>query len=237
MLEAQSLWYRYKAEVWLSSSPQTAVVHNIMRTLRAIRNMGSLAYVSAPITTGKYWYNLQLENPSTDTRSLLEQAIKHNYLQGWIFVESLQKRIGHPILYPADLTPVHQKWEQAHFLALWLSIIAERCTEVHMLQDWEYSNGCVEEFTHVMQLRLGIPRHKDLAFYNTKEDEKSERERMRTIKVYDSAGCLINLEEGVQAIKKAAQWTIQNHFDASKLTRCVHLLQAAQNMLEQGFYQ
>ncbi|MBI3074690.1 MAG: hypothetical protein HYY92_00540, partial [Parcubacteria group bacterium] len=88
-LEQQSLWYQYKTAVWPRASGQKtevsgqmAVVHNIMRVLRAIRNQGGLAYVSVPITSGKYLYELKLQDSTARTQSgagaLLERAISHN---------------------------------------------------------------------------------------------------------------------------------------------------------------
>ena len=180
VLESRSLWYHYKAKVWPENSPQRDVVHNIMRVLRSIRNFKRLAYVSTPITSGKFICELRMSIPSLSGEELLERAMWQNHATAVAFVERLQKRMDCPILFPSDLTPAHQEWEQDHFQALWLSIIAEMCTEVHMAEGWEFSNGGVEEFVHVMQLRLGIPVHRDMLFFNTKGDESVERERMRT---------------------------------------------------------
>lgn len=238
-LEAKSLWYKYKTEVWLQETEQLAVVHNIMRVLRAIRNSGDLAYVSVAITSGKFLYELQLET-GLSRGELIERAIEHNYKTGWELVKDLEKRSGCPILYPADLTPIHQEWEQSHFQALWLSIIAEKCTELHMSEGWEYSNGGSEEFTHAMQLRLGIPKHKDLVFFNTKENEESERERMRNIKVYDHRGNPLSLDDGIFLIEESLSWLRDNDFDsrASKtLDNSLQLLHWTGDMIGKGFYQ
>jgi hypothetical protein len=239
-LEAKSLWYKYKSRVWNQKSEQTAVVHNIMRVLRSVRNSGQLAYVSVPITSGQYLYRLQLQYPSTDMAELITWAIEYNYQYGWDFVRNLAKRRDCPILYPADLTPVHQEWEQDHFQALWLSIIAEKCTELHMSKNWEFSNGAAEEFTHAMQLRLGLPKDQFLAFYNTKEDEKRERERMRSIKIYDHRGKLISLDRGYRAIEKSITWMREHGFGTiktMKLQNCLSLLDWTGNMLAKRFYQ
>ena len=147
-LESISLWYKYKTKVWFEKSEQTVVVHNIMRVLRAFHNSGNLAYASIPITTGKFLYNLRLNRPLMCKDAQVKMAIEHNYRAGWDFVDILRERRNCPILYPADLIPAHQEWEQAHFQALWLSIIAEKCTELHMSEGWEYSNGGSEEFVH-----------------------------------------------------------------------------------------
>ncbi len=237
LLESQSLWYRYKTGVWLEESNQSAVVHNIMRVLRAFHYRGKMAYVSVPITSGRYLYNLRLEQPQLSKERQLEIAIWDNYRFGLKFVEELQHRTTHPILYPADLTPVHQQWEQAHFQALWLSIIAEKCTELHMSEGWEFSNGGSEEFTHVWQLKLGLPKHKDLVFYNTKESEESERERMKNIVVYNHKGELLSISDGINAIFRSREWLAEHNLVSEKLEHCFDILCKTKELLELGFYQ
>jgi len=236
-LEKHSLWFKYKVPVWLANdSPQTVVVHNIMRVLRAIHSQ-ELAYISVPITSGRFLYLLKLEKPSTPPDTLLTEAIYHNYLLGLHFEEELKERVSFPILYPADLVPVHQEWEQAHFQALWLSIIAEKCTELHMCEDWEYSNGGSEEFVHAMQLKLGIPRHRDLAFWNTKEGEAASRERMRNIKIFNHEGTELTLDYGIRAIERSLAWIKEKGFEAKKLEVSLQLLRWTEGMLAKGFYQ
>lgn len=236
-LESRSLWYKYKTAVWLSDSEQTAVVHNIIRVLRAFRNYGDLAYVSIPVTSGKFLYNLRLKRPLMSKEEQLKRAIEHNYLAGLDFVENLETRRNCPILYPADLTPVHQQWEQAHFQALWLSIISEKCTELHMSEGWEYSNGGSEEFVHAWQLKLGLPRHKDLIFFNTKETEESERERMCNIRIYDHIGNRLTIEAGMVSLEQAILWLTENNFEPKTLQNFLGLLSWTKEMLDNKFYQ
>ena len=142
-----------------------------------------------------------------------------------------------PILYPADLVPIDQEWEQFHFQALWLSIIAEKCTEVYMAENWEYSNGGSEEFTHVMQLKLGLPKHKDLLFFNTKGEEKTERERMRKIRIYNHCGETLYINDGIRAIENSLAWLRDHNFTSDRLENCLRLLYWTGEMTEKGFYQ
>jgi hypothetical protein len=99
MLNEQSLWHNYKSAVWNTKSEQANTVHNIMRTLRAISNIPNLAYVSVPITSGKFFYELLLKG----TPDAMKEAISHNYLTGLKFVDELTQRLDCPIIYPADL--------------------------------------------------------------------------------------------------------------------------------------
>ena len=236
-LESISLWYKYKTAVWLKESAETTVVHNIMRVLRAIHGSSDLAYASIPVTSGRFLYELKQRKPLVLANIQIEEAIKHNYSFGWKFVEDIRARRTCPVIFPADLIPVHQKWEQVHFQSLWLSIIAEKCTEVHMAHGWEYSNGASEEFTHVMQLKLGLPKHNNLVFWNTKELIEVECERMRNILVYDDTGRVLSLSRGCKLIEKSLAWIKKNNFSAPVIKNCLDLLRLTENMLTQNFYQ
>lgn len=223
--------------MWLEESPQTAVVHNIMRVLRSVRNFGNLAYVSIPITSGKLLYEVMASNPHMEREEVLEQVMDENYHVGFSYVEAVRARRRCPVLFPADMVPAHQEWEQDHFQALWLSIIAEMCTEVHMSKGWEFSNGGVEEFVHVVQLKLGIPRHSHLVFYNTKEDETQARERMKNIALYDHNNQPLLVGRGVELIETALESISARGFTASRLENSLSLLQDTKRLLDEGFYQ
>ena len=237
-LEDISLWYHYKKAVWNTKTPQANTVHNIMRVIRALRTR-EMVYLSVPITSGKFLYDLLLENPGMDRTQAIPTAIQHNYAAGYELTRELS-RAGRPVplLYPADLTPIHEQWEQVHFQALWLSLIAEKCTAVYMMDGWEYSNGGCEEFTHVMQLRLGLPKSTlELFFINTIGDEKQERQRMRSIGVLDQEGSPITLATGLNRVEQAYAWITGHGFQAPKIAHCIELLKITQSLADAGFYQ
>jgi len=236
-LEENSLWLKYATEVFPQPTEQAVEINNIIRAIRCVHNFGDLAYISAPITSGKVLYDLQLENPSMSQEERLRLAMTYNYQHGLELVTTLQKSKRCPILYPADMVPVKKDWKQAHFQALWLSLIAEKCTEVHMGKGWEYSNGATEEFTHVMQLRLGIPKHSDIVFLNTKEDEQQERERMRNIRVYDDLGNPLSIDGGIGLMAESIGWVQKNGLDGSNLVHCLKILKWTRQMTKAGFYQ
>lgn len=199
--------------------------------------MTSLAYISVPITSGKLFYSLCLKDPKRDKQEVMKEVISANYLLGKKLVDKVAIRSKCPVLYPADLVPIHQKWEQAHFQALWLSILSEMCNELHLCKGWEYSNGGVEEFTHVMQLRLGLPKHPEYAFWNTKENEAKARKRMKMIKVFDHTGKELSLREGYELITNSVSWLLKKGFQSEKLKRCLKLLEWTELMTKKGFYQ
>ncbi|VVB83378.1 Uncharacterised protein [uncultured archaeon] len=262
-LEDNSLWYHYKSKVWPEESGQTYSVHNIVRTLRSIHNQGELAYMSMPITSGKilydelsqHLYSEELLNLVTSSASsaekykefpkfkdIIKTVMDKNYLLGVAFLEDLEKRINKPILFPADLFPRGEKWSQDNFQALWLTLISEKCSELHLCKDWEYSNGAAEEFTHVYQLRLGIPNGgfgaEDISpFFNTKEGIEKSRARMRNISVYDYQGNTVSLADGIKKIDEVISWLKSGPFNLGKIEKTRELLEWTFDMTEKGFYQ
>jgi hypothetical protein len=222
MLENISLWYGYKTRVWLDqSSPQTNIVHNIMRTLRSIR--ANFNYVSTPITSGEVLYSNRYSN--------MQDVIAHNIYEGTKFADEL-KDINN-ILLPSDLTPTdYYKWEQDHFQALWLSVIAEKCINVYMNNGWEYSNGCSEELVHAFQLKLGIPKHKDLAFFNTKESYDESLNRMKNINVYDRNRNLITIDSAIDLMNNSISVLEKKNINQPKLKRARDLLVETNNLLK-----
>ena len=236
-LEQISLWHRYKTRVWFEESETSKTVHNIMRLLRAVRFYGHVEYLSIPVTSGKVLYNLMRDQPQKTKGELIGTAIVENHALGFNEIGKLRNVISHPVIFPADLTPVHQKWEQAHFQALWLSIIAEFCTIVRMVKGWEYSNGACEELTHSFQLKLGIPKHPGMVFFNTKGDERVERARMRAIKVIDHNGKPITISDAIQKMQHAVEWITMSGFSAPNIEECIALLRIVRKKILLGIYQ
>lgn len=238
-LELHSLWCKYKKAVWGRQTPESATIHNTMRALRSIRHGGPLAYISVPITSGKKYYELLLDAPEMDKKLLMQEVIGHNYRLGWIQAEKVANRRKCSVLYPADLVPARQKWQQEDFQALWLSIIAEFCTEMHMCDGWNFSNGGIEELIHVFQLKLGEPHSGSLSspFYNTKGDHEKELDRMRNIAVFDHEGHPITMEDAHRGILAAQLWLAGHGFSTAHHVRCLEILEWTRMKLENGFYQ
>lgn len=237
-----SLWRKYKDQVWpvdagghsrdRAESESSVTIHNIARTVRSVRTSGRFGYVSVPITSGRAKYELLLAKPYISRQELYDTLIPRNYLLGRDTVERLVSSRDYPILYPADLTPVLQKWEQADFQALWLELIGSMCTELHMCEGWEFSNGGAEEFVHAMQLKLGPPTHPELVFWNTKKNESEEIARMKNVVVYDHLGRRINLAQGRSMIADSLSWMKQNGFAAPALERCLATLDETELLLK-----
>ena len=261
-LEKNSIWYKYKSKAWKEESPQANALHSIVRTLRSIHNQGELAYASIPLTSGITLYQEILKTTmSPATRAFLtgldstahkyklvprfkgikQNLFANNYNRGKEFVQDLENRIDKPILFPGDLYPKGEKWAEYHFQALWTTLISEKCSELHMIKDWEYSNGATEEFTHAHQLKLGIPQgdvgEGSSPFYNSVEGLEKSRQRMKNIKVYDHEGNILSINEGITKMEKSIDWIKKRSFYAPKLEKTLEILKWTDDMIKKGFYQ
>lgn len=221
MIEDISLWYKYKTKVWLDNSPQSVSVHNIVKVLRSVR--GTLNYISTPVTSGKWLYDQNREVP-------FDELINYNYLKGLEFLEELSDINN--LLLPSDLTPnFNFKWNQDHFQALWLTIIAEKAENVYMNDGWEYSNGCTEELVHTFQLRLNLPRHKDILFFNTKEKESDSIERMKNIKIFDRNRNEISIDQAIESLSKSIPYIQSKNHSVDKLITAKDCLEKTRDYL------
>jgi hypothetical protein len=207
-----------------------------MRALRSIHN-AEFSYVSVPITSGKCLYDSLSKNPQLKRDDVIDSVIAENYNRGVRFVEQIKKTRNTQIIHPAEFACARQSWGQDYFQAPWLSVIGELCSDVNMIKDWEYSNGCTEELTHAYQLRLGIPRHNQFIFFNTKKSENGERERMKNIAVYDHKGVPISIDDAVMKTQESIRWIDEHGFDSKRLKHCQELLCWTRDMLKNGFYQ
>jgi hypothetical protein len=266
LLEEKSLWYKYKFQVWPENNAQAFAVHNIMRTLRTIYNLKELGYISVPITSGKKLFDELGKLPVSSERlnfltgpastadkigvdsrfkKIINDVISDNFREGSKLCRELEKRLTKPFLYPAYFYPRGDKWSQDHFQALWLTLISELCTELHMSENWQYSSGASEEFTHVFQLKLGIPRggvsvkgQDDCSpFYNTKMTEEESRERMKNIAVFDHEGKPLSLEDGIKKINEVLPWIEDRGFNTMRLENARNLLIWTGDMIAKGYYQ
>ncbi|HYD03294.1 MAG TPA: hypothetical protein VEC16_03255 [Alphaproteobacteria bacterium] len=258
-LEEMSLWYKYKSAAWPKDGPvdqevtETGkTIHNIERTVRIFNNPQGFSYLSSPVTTGKIMYGLQREHGISEKthpdfrEKILMPAMNQNYQSALRFLDAVQKYnlTDKCTILPADLEPSRQRWSQPEFQALWLTMISEKASEMFMHDDWEYSDGASEEFTHVMQLKLGVPKNSYLAFYNTKEGYEKGLDRMKNIEVYGLGGDQfgyskksISLEDGIEKIEKSVKQINNWGFQAPKLENCLNLLYWTKEKLSEGFYQ
>jgi hypothetical protein len=199
----------------------TQSVHNILRVVRGIKNLGDVvAYISSPITTGKIYYESLFSNThlNISTKELIEQNL-NIVLQGLIKYD-----LKIPIIVPALFCPVMKDWEQVQFMYLWYSIIGEQCTEVRFFDDWHYSNGCVQEFTHAKQLLLGNISVGKILYMNPNESFEENDIRMKNMKTKTMNGFFISIDEGLTLIQWTRDYLNKNNIDTTIMNKCINIL-------------
>ena len=133
------------------------LVNLVMGTYRSLRN--DIAYVSMPITSGKNMYEVLLkkgvktleELKKVDPECIFKEIVKPNIERGLIAADNLNSKL--PVLAPSVFEGKSLRWTEKEYMTLWLEVIKERAREIHMSDDWEYSNGGVEEFALAQKMR------------------------------------------------------------------------------------
>jgi hypothetical protein len=120
-------------------------------------------YCSAPITSGKRnfeWLRAvgkdfeSVDNASDEERSIHAQhVIAANCEHARAVVARLRKERGEVIIDPTAF-PAVASWTQQDWLRFWGAVIERYASAVVFINDWQYSNGCAEEFLIAASLRL-----------------------------------------------------------------------------------
>lgn len=248
-----SIWRKYKTEVWYKKNDtRSEIIHDIARIVRGMPCSKGVGYLSTPITSGKQLYIMMQERGLKEhDKKVMADNIKINEEKGIEKIHDMMKYIDIPIIYPGAFFPVngydsYSKWETPQFMALWLTLIGENATALFMNDDWEYSNGCAEEFTHAVQMKLGYPTHPNILFSNPIEsiafDSRRQISRLEKIKIYEAKlvpggiisnhdaaknldGTIISAQEGMEKISNAIKDIRQMGFNPTNLEETLRILE------------
>jgi hypothetical protein len=169
-----------------------------LSALDCVLNGEKALYASAELTTGRRLYQL-LREMHLRTSAELKQALGEeeyrrriwdpNFAEALAFARDLRSRhSGALVLSPAPY--LIEGWSQPEYLSFWETVIRTRIQAVYLSADWEYSNGCVFEFS--VACDAGLP-------------------------TFDADGRPISLEEGKARIEAAARELERDGLDASGL--------------------
>lgn len=133
---------------------------HIIQPFDAIRNawrsaFGSrkVAYLSGPITTGirfiEWWSETGSRltlNSKAYSDGLRRQVIGPNENQLKVTAELLRAKGSEPVIEPASLFV--GQWSQQDYVNLWERFISDHASRILLMDGWEYSAGCAQEFCH-----------------------------------------------------------------------------------------
>ena len=130
------------------------ILNQIKATLSFAPTMigeGNVLYASSPITTGRRMYDRFQEHGATSVDELnrtvpgsSRDIMQKNIEDGRQFGNELRTQTGKLAIVPGEF--FGPGWAQEHYMSLWKQVINRYADEVHLNTNWEYSNGCAEEF-------------------------------------------------------------------------------------------
>ncbi|MBI4142156.1 hypothetical protein HY484_04475 [Candidatus Woesearchaeota archaeon] len=122
-----------------------------------------VCYASSPITTGCRMYSLFREHNVSNIGELAKinpDFFKNKILRANIDDgEEFGSVVRQSNRYDAVVVPATffaKGWAQEHYMAFWEEVIKRFSDAIHFNDNWQYSNGCVDEF------RIGLENGKEL---------------------------------------------------------------------------
>lgn len=107
-----------------------------------------IVYLSGPITTGRAFVDSICLGNSIDDDFLLRQ----NSEKLIATANELRSQLKEPVLEPASLHILG--WSQTDYLNLWVECIRRHAHTVMFMPDWEYSVGCITEFSFARSIGI-----------------------------------------------------------------------------------
>lgn len=126
-----------------------AMVHSaILQAWDCALGPKKVVYLSGPITTGRTFVEA-LRSGKTPHRETLIRDNSESLIQA---ANDLRTRLNEIVLEPASLNVAG--WGQVEYLDLWRECIKKHARIVMFMSDWEYSVGCVTEFSFAKSLGM-----------------------------------------------------------------------------------
>lgn len=135
----------------------------LVETFAACAAPRSATYCSAPITSGRRnfaWLRkigksfATIDDASADDRVVhAREVVAANCNHARTVVERLRKEQGGVVIDPTAFPPIAD-WTQQQWIEFWSSVIERFACRVVFVDDWQYSNGCTQEFLVAVALAL-----------------------------------------------------------------------------------
>jgi hypothetical protein len=116
---------------------------DMVAVLRTVFRDRSGVYASAPITSGKRAFDLDIASCSADIQ--YERVTKPNLEDARAFGAKLRRSYGARVIDPSRLPFLHG-WSQKHYYSLWGEVVRAHVSLGVFIDGWQYSSGCTYEF-------------------------------------------------------------------------------------------
>jgi len=153
----------YRPETWqrFVNIPEERVkeVLTVLTAFHAVQGLHH--YVSTPITSGHRLYEAARIIGSEVAKLKGTEIAKETFQMNISGAKSLLKTLyffqgDKKIISPAAFDASKLNWGQGEYMFLWLSLISDKVSHIHFDANWEYSNGCIEEFTYAVECNRGL---------------------------------------------------------------------------------
>jgi hypothetical protein len=161
-------------------------------------------------TLDKYGVKTRAELDAIDPKILKAEIIGPNVEDGNRFSKEVMARACHPVLVPGIFESKGQRWEEHEYMALWLTVLEGKAREIHLINNWQYSNGGVEEYVRGTEMRAGL----------------SQIENNGDVLVLDHAGNALSINRGADLIHAALLDLRTRGFEAPRLEIALRKLEA-----------
>ena len=148
----------------MDASANKITISAMLEVYKSVLNQNSVLYCSAPVTSGKRyidWLERIKKNfvdidraDKTYHDSHFEEVIEPNRKHAHHFISRLREETEQIVIDPTALPPIPE-WKQQDWRSFWKQVIERYVATVFLIDDWQYSNGCVYEFW--VAQKNGIP--------------------------------------------------------------------------------
>jgi hypothetical protein len=127
--------------------------NRMVQAIRCVVHPKSALYISGPITTGRIfidWYLRDGMNFRANTlayqSAMRSQVIKKNEAEILRLADEFRQGCNSPVIEPASLFIA--EWSQLEYIGFWINVLGQFVREVILVDGWQYSAGCVAEYTY-----------------------------------------------------------------------------------------
>lgn len=204
---------------------------NIKIVINAYRSiLHSISYLSLPITSGEYYYNMleklgvksTAELSNEEKKEFYEKIIEHNVCEGKTLASILAKESRQPLVVPCIFEAAEQNWSENDYIFMWYRLIEEKAKKIVMKDGWQYSNGSSMEFVRAMEMQFGfINPENGMEFFPKNTDLNKEYKRMKKIKVLTQHWNFLYINDGIKLLSHSINNLKNRGFKVPLLEECL----------------
>ena len=146
---------RSNSQELAETSANRVTISAMLEVYKSVFNQDGVLYCSAPVTSGKRYIDwlerigknfVDIDRADRSYHeSHFKEVIEPNRKHAQRFIGQLREETEQIVIDPTALTPI-ANWKQQDWRSFWQQVIERYVNTVFLINDWQYSNGCVYEF-------------------------------------------------------------------------------------------